>query len=217
MIFHLKVGAKANWGRMGEALAAIDKAERRRGAQVSATMYPYAAGGTGLAATLPLWVQEGGRETMLERLDDPATRARARQEIETTHRRLGEPADGRHLRRHPGRFGAARVSTRSSSASASREIAAERKADPWDVSFRLLIDSGGRVGALYHMMSEEDVRTGLRSPFVTIGTDSAAMRTEGALAQGPPHPRAYGTFPRVLGKYVRDDKAVVAAGSAFSA
>src|SRR6185503_3413491 len=88
------------------------------------------------------------------------------------------------------------------------QIAAERKADPWEVYFQLLIETGGRVGALYHMMSEEDVATGLRAGFVTIGTDSSALRAEGALAQGSPHPRSYGTFPRILGKYVRTDKAL---------
>ncbi len=82
VIFHLKVGAKANWGRMNEAVAKIEKANAA-GSRVTATMYPYTAGGTGLAATLPLWVQEGGREKMLERLKDPAIRARARTEIET--------------------------------------------------------------------------------------------------------------------------------------
>jgi len=86
------------------------------------------------------------------------------------------------------------------------QIATERKADPWEVYFQLLIESGGRIGALYHMMSEEDVATGLRAKFVTIGTDSSALRSEGVLAQGSPHPRSYGTFPRVLGKYARDEK-----------
>jgi N-acyl-D-aspartate/D-glutamate deacylase len=86
------------------------------------------------------------------------------------------------------------------------QIAAERKSDVWQVYFQLLIDSGGRIGALYHMMSEADVATGLRAPFVTIGTDSSALRAEGVLARGSPHPRSYGTFPRILGKYVRDDK-----------
>ncbi|HYB95935.1 MAG TPA: amidohydrolase family protein, partial [Vicinamibacterales bacterium] len=86
------------------------------------------------------------------------------------------------------------------------EIAAERKANVWDVYFQLLLDSEGRIGALYHMMSEQDVATGLRHSRVTIGTDSSALRTEGILARGAPHPRAYGTFPRVLGKYVREDK-----------
>ena len=86
------------------------------------------------------------------------------------------------------------------------QIAADRKVDPWEVYFQLLIDSGGRIGALYHMMSEADVATGLRSARVTIGTDSSALRAEGVLSQGSPHPRAFGTFPRVLSKYVRDDK-----------
>ena len=86
------------------------------------------------------------------------------------------------------------------------EIAAARKADPWDVLFEIIAGTKGRAGALYHMMSEADVRTGLAAPFVSIGTDSAAIRHEGPLAQGQPHPRAYGTFPRVLGHYVRDEK-----------
>jgi N-acyl-D-amino-acid deacylase len=218
VIYHLKVGAKANWGRMNEAVAKIEKANAG-GARVSATMYPYAAGGTGLAATLPLWVQEGGREKMLERLKDPATRARARQEIETKldgrhptaqSPRGGDPVwenllmaatfDGIQVASVPREFDQSIIGKRIS------QIAAERKADPWEVYFSLLIDSAGRIGALYHMMSEDDVATGLRAKFVTIGTDSSALRSEGVLAQGSPHPRSYGTFPRILGKYVRDDK-----------
>jgi N-acyl-D-aspartate/D-glutamate deacylase len=204
VIYHLKVGAKANWGRMNEAIAAIEKANAS-GLSVSATMYPYTAGGTGLAATLPLWVQEGGREKMLERLKDPATRAKARQEIETKldgweNLLMAATFDGIQVASVPRDFDQTIVGKRIS------QIAAERKANPWDVYFQLLIGSGGRIGALYHMMSEEDVATGLRAKFVTIGTDSSALRSEGVLAQGSPHPRSYGTFPRVLGKYVRDDQ-----------
>jgi N-acyl-D-amino-acid deacylase len=204
VIYHLKVGAKANWGRMNEAVAAIQKANAS-GVRVSATMYPYAAGGTGLSATLPLWVQEGGREKMLERLKDPATRTKARQEIETKldgweNLLMAATFDGIQIASVPRDFDQTIIGKRIS------QIAAERKADPWDVYFALLVDSGGRIGALYHMMSEEDVKTGLRAPFVTIGTDSSALRTEGVLAQGSPHPRSYGTFPRVLGKYARDEK-----------
>lgn len=204
VIFHLKVGAKANWGRMNEAVAAIEKANAA-GARVTATMYPYTAGGTGLAATLPLWVQEGGREKMIERLKDPATRARARSEIETKidgweNLLMAATFDGIQVASVPREFDQSVIGKRIS------QIAAERKADVWDVYFQLLIDSNGRIGALYHMMSEADVATGLRSRLVTIGTDSSALRAEGVLAQGSPHPRAYGTFPRVLGKYVRDDK-----------
>jgi N-acyl-D-amino-acid deacylase len=204
VIYHLKVGAKANWGRMKDAVAAIEKANAA-GPRVSATMYPYTAGGTGLAATLPLWVQEGGREAMLTRLKDPATRARARREIETKidgweNLLMATTFEGIQVASVPRGFDQSIIGKRLS------QIAAERKADPWDVYFQLLQDSGGRIGALYHMMSDEDVATGLRARFVTIGTDSSALRAEGALAQGSPHPRSYGTFPRVLGKYTRDDK-----------
>ncbi len=204
VIFHLKVGAKANWGRMNEALAKITAANAA-GVKVSATIYPYTAGGTGLAATLPLWVQEGGREQMLARLKDPAVRQRARAEIESKidgweNLLQATTFDGIQIASAPKEIDQAIIGKRIS------QIAAERKADPWEVYFQLLIESGGRIGALYHMMSEADVVTGLGSPLVTIGTDSAALRKEGVLAQGSPHPRSYGTFPRVLGKYVRDDK-----------
>lgn len=204
VIYHLKVAAKANWGRMAEAVALIERANSA-GIRVSATMYPYTAGGTGLAATLPLWMQEGGREKLLERLRDPATRARVRREIETTidgweNLLMATTFSGIQVASVPREFDQSLVGKRMT------QIAAERKADPWDVYFNLLIDTGGRVGALYHMMSEADVVTGLRAPFVTIGTDSAALRSEGILAQGAPHPRSYGTFPRVLGKYVRETK-----------
>jgi N-acyl-D-aspartate/D-glutamate deacylase len=204
VIFHLKVGAKANWGRMKDAIAAIEKANAA-GVNVSATMYPYTAGGTGLAATLPLWVQEGGREKMLARLKDAATRARARQEIETKidgweNLLMATTFEGIQIASAPRELDQSIVGKRIS------QIATERKADPWDVYFQLLIESGGRIGALYHMMSEEDVATGLRFRRVTIGTDSAAIRSEGVLAQGSPHPRSYGTFPRVLGKYAREDQ-----------
>jgi N-acyl-D-aspartate/D-glutamate deacylase len=206
VIFHLKVAAKAHWGRMNEAVAKIQQANTA-GSKVSATMYPYAAGGTGLAATLPLWVQEGGRERMLERLKDPATRARARSEIETKmdgweNLLMAATFEGIQIASVPRDFDQTIVGKRIA------EIAAERKSNPWDVYFQLLIASEGRIGALYHMMSEADVTTGLQAPFVTIGTDSSALRSEGLLARGSPHPRSYGTFPRVLAKYVRDDQAM---------
>ena len=204
VIFHLKVGAKANWGRMNEALAKIDAANRS-GVKVSATMYPYTAGGTGLAATLPLWVQEGGRDQMLARLKDPAVRQRARAEIESKidgweNLLQATTFEGIQVASAPKEIDQSIIGKRIA------QIAVERKADPWDVYFQLLIESGGRIGALYHMMSEADVATGLQSSLVTIGTDSAALRKEGVLAQGSPHPRSYGTFPRVVGKYVRDDQ-----------
>ena len=204
VIFHLKVAARQNWGRMNEVIAKLREAEAS-GVRVSATMYPYAAGGTGLAAALPLWVQEGGREAMLARLQDPAVRARARAEIENTidgweNLILASTFEGIQVASVPPGADQSVVGQRISA------IAAARQQDPWDTFFQLLLETGARVGALYHMMSEEDVATGLGLASVSIGTDAAALRAEGALAQGQPHPRAYGTFPRVLGKYVREEK-----------
>lgn len=203
VIYHLKVAARTNWGRMGEAVRKLQEAANS-GVEVSATMYPYTAGGTSLTATLPLWVQEGGREAMLERLKDPAVRARARREIETTidgweNLILGSTFQGIQVASVPQDADQSIVGRRIS------EIAESRKQDVWATYFSLIQDTGGRVGALFHMMSEDDVKTGLAWDKVTIGTDSAAVRTEGPLSRGAPHPRAYGTFPRVLKKYVRED------------
>ena len=206
IVYHLKVAARANWGRMGEAVQKLEQA-RKDGVNVSATMYPYTAGGTNLNATLPLWVQEGGRDAMLERLKDPATRTRARREIETTidgweNLILGSTFEGIQVASVPPDADQSVVGKRVA------EIAQARKQDVWDTYFNLILDTGGRVGALFHMMSEADVKTGLAWSQVTIGTDSAAVRTDGPLSRGAPHPRAYGTFPRVLAKYVREEGVV---------
>lgn len=203
VVFHLKVAARKNWGRMGEVIAKLDTANQS-GVSVQATMYPYAAGATGLAASLPLWVQEGGGEKMMERLADPQVRARVRKEVETTidgweNLILGSTFEGIQVSSVPPGADTSVLGKRIA------EIARERKQDPWDTFFQLLLDTGGRVGAIYHMMSEDDVKTGLEWRSVSIGTDSAAIRAEGPLAQGSPHPRAYGTFPRILGKYVREE------------
>ena len=189
---------------MGEAVAKLSSAAAS-GQKVSATMYPYAAGGTRLAAVLPLWAQEGGNDAMLARLADPAQRARMRKEVEGTtegweNLLMAATFDGVQIASVPAEYDQSVVGKRLG------EIAAARKADPWDVLFEIIVGTKGRAGALYHMMSEADVRTGLAARFVSIGTDSAAIRHEGPLAQGQPHPRAYGTFPRVLGHYVRDEK-----------
>lgn len=203
VIFHLKVAARANWGRMDEVVKKLEAANRA-GGRVSATMYPYTAGGTGLAASLPLWVQEGGREKMLERLRDPAVRARAQKEIETTidgweNLILASGFDGIQIANVPQEADQSLIGKRIS------EIARARNKSEWETFFDVLMETEGRAGALYHMMSEDDVKRGLQWAQVSIGTDSAALRTDGILARGSPHPRAYGTFPRVLGKYVRDD------------
>ncbi|HUE87754.1 MAG TPA: D-aminoacylase [Vicinamibacterales bacterium] len=212
VIFHLKVAARENWGSMGQVVAKL-RGANTSGVRVHATMYPYTAGGTGLAAALPLWVQEGGREQMLVRLEDPKTRERARREIETTidgweNLVRGSGFEGIQIASVPPAADQTLIGRRIS------EIAAARKQDVWTTFFQILRETEGRAGALYHMMSEEDVKTALRESGATIGSDSAAIRTEGILARGSPHPRAYGTFPRVLAKYVRDEK-VISLGDAI--
>lgn len=204
VIYHLKVAARPYWGTMGEIGDQIELA-RAKGGKVSACQYPYTAGGTSLIACLPAWAQDGGREKALERLQDPALRARIRREIETTidgweNLIAGSGFEGIQLASLPPEMDSSLLGKRIT------EVASERGEDPWDTFFWLLTESGGRVGALYHMMSEDDVRTAMTFPWVSVGTDSAALAPEGELGRGQPHPRTYGTFPRILGHYVRDQK-----------
>jgi N-acyl-D-amino-acid deacylase len=204
VIFHIKVAARKQWGTMPQVGKTIFDAIGR-GQRVSATQYPYTAGGTGLLAVLPAWAQEGGRPQTLERLQDAVLRARMRREIETTidgweNLIAAAGFEGIQIASVPSGYDQSLLGKRLS------QIASERSEDPWDTLFRLLVETEGRIGALYHMMSEDDVRTAMRFGFVTIGTDAAAVRPEGELGRGQPHPRAYGTFPRVRGRYVRDEK-----------
>jgi N-acyl-D-amino-acid deacylase len=202
VVYHLKIGAKSNWGHMDEIRAEIEAA-RGGGVDVSACQYPYTAGGTGLPATLPGWAQEGGREKMLERLKNPAERAKMRRDVEANteveNLLAGATFDGVQIASVPPDKDQSIVGKRLS------QIAAERHQDNWDTLFAVLIDNDGRVGALFHMMSEDDVKTAMRFPWVSVGTDSAAIRPDGPLGAGQPHPRSYGTFPRILGRYVRDE------------
>jgi N-acyl-D-amino-acid deacylase len=203
VIYHLKVAAKPYWGTMGDVGRIIEDA-RGRGLEVSACQYPYTAGGTGLMACLPAWVQDGGREKALERLADPALRARIRRDVLTEKEGwenliAGSGFDGIQLASLPPEMDSSLLGKRIT------EVAAERGEDPWDTFFWLLSASGGRIGALYHMMSEDDVRTAMAFPWVSVGTDSAALRPDGELGRGQPHPRSYGTFPRILGHYVREE------------
>jgi N-acyl-D-aspartate/D-glutamate deacylase len=203
VIYHLKIAAKSNWGQMGEIRQLIEDAQAR-GVNVTACQYPYTAGGTGLQATLPGWAQEGGREAMLARLANPAERAKMRHDIEanTEVENLlgGATFEGVQIASVPADKDQSIVGKRLS------QIAAERKLDNWDTLFAVLTENEGRVGALYHMMSEDDVKTAMQFPWVSVGTDSAAIQPEGELGRGQPHPRSYGTFPRILGRYVREQK-----------
>jgi N-acyl-D-aspartate/D-glutamate deacylase len=202
VIYHLKIGAKANWGHMAEVRQQIEAA-RARGVDVTACQYPYTAGGTGLQAILPGWAQAGGREAMLARLKDPAQRAKMRKDIEANTELENLLADatfeGVQIASVPPDKDQSIVGKRLA------QIAADRHADDWDALFNVLIENDGRVGALYHMMSEDDVKEAMRFPWVSVCTDSSAIRPDGPLGAGQPHPRTYGTYPRVLGHYVREE------------
>jgi N-acyl-D-amino-acid deacylase len=203
VVYHLKIGAKANWGHMADIRVLIEEAQAR-GVDVSACQYPYTAGGTGLQATLPGWAQEGGREAMLARLANPAERARMRRDIEANteveNLLAGATFDGVQIASVPADKDQSIVGKRLA------QIAADRHTDNWETLFAMLVENNGRVGALYHMMSENDVKAAMQFPWVSVGTDSSAITPEGELGRGQPHPRSYGTFPRILGRYVRDEK-----------
>ncbi len=206
VVYHLKIATRARWKTMGAVVTRIEQA-RRRGLDVSATAYPYPVAGTSLGASLPDWVHAGGERTMLRRLADPAMRARIRREIERGH-------DGwENFLRSAGFEG---VTIADVKAGGDRtiiglslaEIARRQQRSPWDVFFDVLIAHDGRVAALYALMDEDDVREALRQPWVSIGSDSSAQPADGPLAVGRPHPRGFGTFPRVLGRYVRDERLI---------
>jgi N-acyl-D-amino-acid deacylase len=203
-IWHLKTAYKKNWGRMPEVIKKIEDA-RASGLKISADVYPYVAGSTALSSCLPPWALEGGTAKMLARLKDPATRERLKKEILTDAKEweniyLGSGGPGGVLigavvNRDLDALQGKRVS----------EIAAEQKKDPLDALFDLIIADHGQTGAIYFMMSEDDLRSALRAPFVSICTDSGARATDGPLAGSKSHPRGWGSYPRILGRYVRDE------------
>ena len=204
-IWHLKTAYKKNWGRMAHVLSRIKEA-RDRGLDVTADIYPYIAGSTALSACLPPWAQEGGVEKMLARLRDPQSRQRLKKEIsedqtewENIYLGSGGPSGvliGAVVNRELESLQGKRIS----------EIAAEQKKDPLDTVFDLILADHGQTGAIYFMMSEADMRAAMRAPFVSFCTDSGSRATDGPLAGSKSHPRGWGSYPRILGRYVRDEK-----------
>ncbi len=203
-IWHLKTAYKQNWGRMPEVLRRIAQA-RAQGLDITADVYPYTAASTGLTACLPPWALEGGTERMLTRLRDSETRARLKREITTDTRDweniyLGSGGAGgvligsvvnRELEQWQGK----RVS----------EIAEAQGKDALDALFDFIVADRGQTGAIYFMMSEDDLRAALKTPYVNICTDSGARAQDGPLAGSKSHPRGWGSYPRILARYVRDE------------
>ena len=204
-IWHLKTAYKKNWGRMPQILTRIKQA-RDRGLDVTADIYPYIAGSTSLSACLPPWAQEGGTDKMVTRLRDPQTRERLKKEIsaeqsewENIYLGSGGPSGvliGSVVNRELEPLQGKRIS----------EIAAEQKKDPLDTVFDLIIADRGQTGAIYFMMTEADMRAAMQAPFVSFCTDSGARATDGPMAGSKSHPRGWGSYPRILGRYVRDEK-----------
>lgn len=199
-IHHLKTAGKRNWGRMPAVLRRIEQA-REEGVDVSANQYPWAASSNNLDASLPMWVREGGREKLLERLADPAVRSRLRPDFLKENPDWAEDPGARilitrvlhpDLKRYEGRTIA--------------EIARAEGKDPLDALVDLVVADRANVGRVTFSMSEEDVKTALAHPLVSMCTDSGAKAEDGIYSQEKSHPRAWGSAPRILGRYVREEK-----------
>jgi len=203
-IFHLKVSGKPRWGNMKKVTAAIQEA-RASGLDVAADMYPYPAGATALASALPPWVADGGVQKLLERLKDPAVRARIKKEL------AGDHPDWENLFYDCG--GAPGVLIASAEKQELKQfegktvddVAKAWKKSPEDTLMDFVLADSAQTGAIYFMASEEDLRTGLGQPWTSIGLDAGEMSLDGPIYEAHTHPRAMGSMPRFLGHYVRDE------------
>src|SRR3954451_2846707 len=204
-IWHLKTAYKANFGRMPEVLRRIEAA-RARGLDVTANQYPYTRASNGLDSCLPLWAREGGFDKTLPRLMDPATRERIKKDMDdpnaTTWENQWYGANGGDgvmvssvLNRDLAKYEGMTIT----------QIAKAMNKDPRDTVIDLVIADRGETSSITSIMDEDDVRTALKHPLVGVGTDSGAQAEDGKLSESKSHPRAWGSFPRILGKYVRDE------------
>ncbi len=207
-IIHMKIAHKKLWGRANEIIAMVQKA-RDEGFDIRANVYPYTAGQNNLSSIVPPWAHDGGREKMLERLKDPAARQRMREEV--MH---GLPNWYNHyLATGDGWGGMLLVSLRSErnkpfQGKRMSDLIAARGGNPADVLFDVLVEEGGSVPTVFFHHSEPDMQLILKQPWTSIGSDGSAVSPDGPTGRSHPHPRYYGTFPRVLGRYARDLKVI---------
>lgn len=207
-VWHLKTAYRANWGRMPEILKHF-QAARGRGLDVTANMYPYDRASNGLDACLPLWVREGGTDAMIARLKDPAQRERIKRDME-------DPSPKDWENQWYGSGGASGVllssvldpSLRKWEGKTLAEIGKEMGKDPRDAAMDLVIADRAEASVIISIMREDDVRAALADPMVSIGTDSGARAEDGPLSVSKSHPRAWGSFTKILGTYVRDEKLI---------
>jgi len=203
-IFHLKVIGKPRWGSMPKIVGMI-QAARDAGQDVSADMYPYVAGGTALASSLPPWVADGGTEKLLERLKDPAIRTRIKQEMATEHPNwenlyLGSGGGAGVLV-----SGIVNPDLKKYDGQTLAQTATAQGKDPLDALMDMVLADKAQTGALYFIASEDDLRYGLKQPWTSIGLDGSELSLDGPLFEPQSHPRAFGSVPRFLGHYVRDE------------
>ena len=205
-VYHLKAAGKQNYGKLDQVIEKIDEA-RKQGLRISTDMYCYTAGATGLDATTPPWVQEGGYAVWANRLKNPKIRQKVAAEMRANTDEwenffyltgpegiLLSEFKNPDLRKYIGKTLA--------------EVAKLQGKSPEETAMDLVIEDGSRVEAIYKLMSEENVRKKIRLPYMSFGSDGASMAAEGVFLQKKPHPRGYGNFARLLGKYVREEKLI---------
>jgi N-acyl-D-amino-acid deacylase len=202
-VYHFKAAGSNNWPKMSQAIARIDEA-RAKGLDISANMYTYTAGATGLDAAMPPWVQEGGLDEWIKRLKDPAIRARVTKEMrEPTNAwenllvAAGKPDNVLLVA-----FNTEALKPLTGKTLA--EVAKLRGKSPEETAMDLVVEDHSRIGTVYFLMSEDNVKLGLSQPWVALGSDEGSYAPEGVFLKFQPHPRAYGNFSRFLGHYVRD-------------
>jgi N-acyl-D-amino-acid deacylase len=206
-IYHLKASGEANWPKMDQVIRMIEAA-RRQGLKITANMYTYPAGGTGLDASMPPWVFDGGREAAYRRLQDPATRKKIAEAIRTP---TNDWENLYLLAGSPDRILLASFKTerlKPLTGKTLAEVAKMRGKDPVETIMDLVLEDRSRIGTIYFLMSEENIKKQIRQPWVSFGSDAASIAPEGVYLKSSAHPRAYGNFARLLGKYVREEKVI---------
>jgi N-acyl-D-amino-acid deacylase len=206
-IYHLKASGEANWPKMDQVIKMIEDA-RKKGVKITADMYTYPAGGTGLDASLPPWVFDGGRDAAYKRLQDPATRQKIAEAVRTPS---NDWENLYLLAGSPDRIVLASFrndSLKPLTGKTLAEVAKMRGKDPIETIMDLLLEDRSRIGTIYFLMSEDNIRKQIRQPWVSFGSDAASIATEGVFLKSAAHPRAYGNFARLLGRYVRDEKVI---------
>lgn len=206
-IYHLKAAGQANWDKLASAIRKLEAA-RAQGLRTTADIYCYTAGATGLSAAMPPWVQEGGYERWRDRLRDPSIRRRVAREMQT-------PTDAwENLLLMAGSpekvllVGFSNPDLKHLTGRSLAEVARQRGKSPEETAMDLVIEDGSRVECVYFLMSEDNVRRKIELPWVAFCSDAPSLAPEGAFLKSNPHPRAYGNFARLLGKYVRDEKVI---------